>query len=519
MKIPSKTMEGQSPAKGKGRRNEGPTLDAPEFRDLYRSFFEFAPDAMGVTDPDTGVILDVNKAFEAWSGYSRKELLGKSTVHLGFWVNEQDREAIILRLCETEHVEDMEVDWKTRGGDVKRLLFSARLIDTRRGRFVLFIGRDITERKKMERILRESERRLSDIIEFLPDATFVIDRTGTVIAWNRAMEEMSGVSKKEMIGKSDHVYAIPFYGRRRKLLIDMVGDADEDNDSKYIYVRRNGDTIYAEAFTEALYGGKGACLWGTAAALLDEHGNRVGAIESIRDITDHSMAEERLRSSYEELRRLSAHIEEVRENERAAIARELHDVLGQILAVINMDLRWLNKKIPAHEKELLGKVTSALTLVKQATRTVQRVSSGLRPVVFDDFGLPAAVDHALKEFRGQTGITTSLVISGPVTDIDKDRSMALYRIFQEALTNVMRHAGATRVEVSLQAGGDNVQLLVRDNGCGISDKQKSDRNSLGLLGMRERISFIGGTIEIAGSAGAGTRITVDLPLKRTEPRE
>jgi len=230
------------------------------------------------------------------------------------------------------------------------------------------------------------------------------------------------------------------------------------------------------------------------------------------------MAEEKLRSSYEELRRLSAHIEEVRENERAAISRELHDVLGQILAVINMDLRWLNKKIPAHEKELLGKVAAALTLVKQATRTIQKVSSGLRPVVLDDFGLAAAVDHALKEFRDQTGITTSLIISGLVTDVGKDTSIALYRIFQEALTNVMRHSGATRVEVSLQVEGDDIQLMVRDNGRGISKQQISDWNSLGILGMRERVSFIGGRIDITGSSGAGTCITVDLPLKRTEAK-
>ncbi|HNT43083.1 MAG TPA: PAS domain S-box protein [Syntrophorhabdaceae bacterium] len=518
MKDTSKTTEGMSAANGKtqGKRDNGGY--APEFRDLYHSFFEFAPEAMGVTDPETGLILDVNKAFEAWSGYTREELLGKSTVELGFWVHEEDRRAIIQRLCETEYVEGIELDWKNAKGDVKRLLFSARLIDTPRGKLVLSIGKDITERKNMERVLRESERRLSDIIEFLPDATFVIDREGIVIAWNRAMEEMSGVSKKDMIGKSDHVYAIPFYGRRRKLLIDMVGEVDENDDSKYIYVKRNGHTIYAEAFTEALYGGKGACLWGTAAALLDEHGNRVGAIESIRDITEHSMAEEKLRSSYEELRRLSAHIEEVRENERAAISRELHDVLGQILAVINMDLRWLNKKIPAHEKELLGKVAAALTLVKQATRTIQKVSSGLRPVVLDDFGLAAAVDHALKEFRDQTGITTSLIISGLVTDVGKDTSIALYRIFQEALTNVMRHSGATRVEVSLQVEGDDIQLMVRDNGRGISKQQISDWNSLGILGMRERVSFIGGRIDITGSSGAGTCITVDLPLKRTEAK-
>ncbi len=516
MKIPSKTAKDSPAGYGKAKTGLGRGAEPPVSQDLYRSFFEFAPDLMGVVDPDTDIILDVNEAFEAWAGYSREELLGKRSADLGFWVDEEDRKVLTKRLCETGYVEDVEIDCRTGRGDVKRLLFSARLIDTPRGKLAISIGRDITERKKMERVLRESERRLSDIIEFLPDATFVIDREGTVIAWNRAMEEMSGVSKKDMIGRSNHVYAIPFYGRRRKLLIDMVGENNEHDDSKYIYLKRNGHTIYAEAFTEALHDGKGACLWGTAAALLDEHGKMVGAIESIRDITDHSMAKEKLKASYEELRRLSAHIEEVRETERAAIARELHDVLGQILAVINMDLRWLNKKIPAREKELLGKVAAALALVKQATKTVQRVSSGLRPVVLDDFGLAAAIDHALKEFRDQTGIMTGLIINGLVADIDKDTNIALYRIFQEALTNVMRHSGATRVEVSLQVEGDDVQLMVRDNGHGISKQQVSDWNSLGILGMRERVSFIGGKIDIAGSSGAGTCITVDLPLKRTE---
>ncbi|MDD3846827.1 MAG: PAS domain S-box protein [Syntrophorhabdaceae bacterium] len=503
MKIPSNTKEGY-PAGGKGQ-------------DLYHSFFALAPDPMAVTDPDTGLILDVNRAFVAWSLYSREELLGRSTVELGLWIDDEDRKAVIQRLHESEFLDDIEIDSKRADGDVRRLLFSAKLIDTGQGRLLLSVGRDITGRLKIEQVLKESERRLSDIIEFLPDATFVIDAEGTVIAWNRAMEEMSGVSKEDMIGKANNAYAIPFYGRRRKLLIDMVGDIDENDASKYIYMKRSGNTIYAEAFTEALHGGKGACLWGTAAALLDERGNRVGAIESIRDITDHSMAEERLRSSYEEMRILSAHIEEVRENERAAIARELHDVLGQILAVINMDLRWLNKKIPTHEKELLGKVASALTLVKQATRTVQRVSSGLRPVVLDDFGLAAAIDHALKEFRDQTGIVTSFAMNSQVMDIDKDTTIALYRIFQEALTNVMRHSKATRLEVSLQSQADNTHLMVRDNGRGVSNQQLADRNSLGILGMRERASFIGGKLEITGSSGKGTCITVDLPSKRTPP--
>lgn len=501
---------------GHRTRKTGPKADsgAPVTADLYRSFFDFSSDLMAVTDPGTGRILDANQAFVGWSCYTRDELLGKTAVELGMWGRDEDRDAMLKELYDKKLVDGIELDCTTRNGQTRRVLFSAKLLGTSNGTLLLAIGRDITERIRMERVLRASQRRLSDIIEFLPDATFVIDREGTVIAWNRAIEEMTGVGKEDMIGKSNHVYAIPFYGRRRKLLIDLVGDSDESSESKYIYVKKNADTIFAEAFTGALYGGKGACLWGTATPLLDDCGNRVGAIESIRDITDHAVAEEKLRSSYEEMRRLSAHIEEVRENERAAIARELHDVLGQILAVIHMDLRWLNKKIPAHEKELLGKVASALTLVKQATGTVQRVSSGLRPVVLDDFGLAAAVDHAVTQFRDQTGMKTSLRIEQAI-DLDKNTSIALYRILQEALTNVIRHANATTLQVSLLRTEDAVQLTVKDNGRGISNEQMRN-GSLGILGMRERASFIGGRLEISGANGEGTQITVNLPLKEAE---
>jgi len=499
---------------GREGRKARPEADpgAPVTVNLYRSFFDFSSDLMAVTDPGTGRILDVNHAFVRWSCYTRDELLGKTTVQLGMWGRDEDRDVMLKELYDKKLVNGIELDCKTGNGQARRVSFSAKLVDTGNGRLLVAIGRDITERIQMERILRASQRRLSDIIEFLPDATFVIDREGTVIAWNRAIEEMTGVGKEDMIGKSGHVYAIPFYGKRRKLLIDLVGDSDESSESKYIYVRKNGSTIFAEAFTGALYGGKGACLWGTAAALLDDRGNRVGAIESIRDVTDHAVAQEKLRSSYEEMRRLSAHIEEVRENERAAIARELHDVLGQILAVIHMDLRWLDKKIPAHEKELLNKVASALALVKQATGTVQRVSSGLRPVVLDDFGLVAAVEHFVRQFGDQTGIRTSLRIEQTI-DVDKNTGIALYRILQEALTNVIRHANATTLEVSLLGTEGTVRLTVRDNGRGISDEEMLSNSSLGILGMRERASFIGGQMEISGANGKGTQITVNLPLK------
>jgi len=154
---------------------------------------------------------------------------------------------------------------------------------------------DITERKKAEMALRDSENKLAAIIEFLPDATFVIDMDGMVIAWNRAIEEMTGISKSDMIGQGDHAYTVPFYGERRQHLLDLLDKDEKEIASKYQYVQRKGEILYAETFTPALYGSKGAYVWATVGPIFDVQGNCVGAIESIRDITDRKRAEEELR--------------------------------------------------------------------------------------------------------------------------------------------------------------------------------------------------------------------------------
>ena len=167
---------------------------------------------------------------------------------------------------------------------------------------------NLDELTRQEDALRESKRELTDIIEFLPDATFVIDLKGIVIAWNRAMEVMTGIKKEAMIGKGDYEYTIPFYGERRKQLLDLIDLDDEEIKSKYHYVQRKGQTLYAEVFCPALYGGKGAYVWATGSPLFDIRRNRIGAIESIRDITERKRAEEAMHESEARYRTLVEHI-------------------------------------------------------------------------------------------------------------------------------------------------------------------------------------------------------------------
>jgi|WetSurMetagenome_2_1015567.scaffolds.fasta_scaffold07164_4 two-component system, cell cycle sensor histidine kinase and response regulator CckA len=167
--------------------------------------------------------------------------------------------------------------------------------------FIVGTFQDITESKRAEQALILVNQQLNDIIEFLPDATFVIDREGRVIAWNRAIEEMTGISKKEMIGKGDYEYTLPFYGERRPQLLDLIGVSNEELESTYRFIQRKGNILSAEAYVPCVYRGKGAHVFATGAPLLDTHGDRVGAIESIRDITAYKEAEAALKESQQRL--------------------------------------------------------------------------------------------------------------------------------------------------------------------------------------------------------------------------
>jgi signal transduction histidine kinase len=213
------------------------------------------------------------------------------------------------------------------------------------------------------------------------------------------------------------------------------------------------------------------------------------------------------------LRSLADHLQSVRENERTAIAREIHDELGQALTGLKMDLSWMAKKIPKDQPKLLDKIHSMSELTGTTLRTVQRISTGLRPGLLDDLGLTAAIEWQAEEFENRTGIKCSLTLEREDITLDEKRATALFRVFQETITNVARHAQATRVSASLKEKDGVLKLRVRDNGKGITKKQISNPKSFGLLGMRERVHTWGGEVKIIGKPGKGTTVVVRMPFK------
>jgi signal transduction histidine kinase len=250
----------------------------------------------------------------------------------------------------------------------------------------------------------------------------------------------------------------------------------------------------------------------------DERGKIIGTVGCGRVVTKEKKIEEErkqfekeLIKSREVLRNLFANLQSVREEERTRISREIHDELGQALTALKMDLYWLNNKLPPDQKQLLKKTKSMLKLMDKTIQQVKKISSELRPGLLDDLGLVAAIEWQAGEFEDHTGINCKVSVKPEDITIDAEKATAVFRIFQETLTNVARHAKATQVRVDLKEQNGDIVLTVKDNGIGIAKEQISNTKSLGLVGIKERVYPFKGEVKINGVQGKGTTLTVRIP--------
>lgn len=239
-----------------------------------------------------------------------------------------------------------------------------------------------------------------------------------------------------------------------------------------------------------------------------------GLANYVAALTERKRAEEELRSSREQLRELSRRTRSAIEEERKRIAREIHDELGQELSLAQLELGFIRERLPSTQKDLVKKTKSITKLIDAAIKSVQKISTSLRPTLLDNLGLGAAAEWAVGDFQKRTRIRCRISVDPPDVAVDPERSTALFRILQEALTNVVRHARATKVDVRLALRNDDVQLRVRDNGKGIPAGRIDDPKSAGLAGMRERVLPWEGSVTFNGKPGKGTEVVVTVPLER-----
>jgi signal transduction histidine kinase len=236
------------------------------------------------------------------------------------------------------------------------------------------------------------------------------------------------------------------------------------------------------------------------------------ALENAQAYQKISEAEQAVQGSFGQLRALAARLQTIREEERTDMARELHDELGQALTALKMDTASLINRLPPRSKLLRERAQAMSEQIDATIKTVRRMSSQLRPGMLDDLGLGPSIEWYAQEFQTRTGIVVETEVMAEELDLDHTRATALYRIFQETLTNVARHSKATTVKAKLEIEDSDIRLEIADNGQGFDPVQVRGKRSLGLLGMRERAEMAQGSLEIEGAPGKGTKVIVKVPL-------
>ena len=385
-----------------------------------------------------------------------------------------------------------------RGIDAPWLLGIALVAD------VLVIGAGIVVAARevlvAEQRTEASQARLGAVVDSAMDAIITTDEAQNIVLFNRAAEQLFRVRREDMIGTSlDRLIPARFRAPHRSHV--------EEFGRTGVTSRRMGDVTTLWAMRP---GSEEEFPIEASISQVVEDGRRYFTV-ILRDISRRKQAEEALLASQRELRELSARVLEAREEEKAHIARELHDELGQLLTALKMDLSWLREHV--REGELAPKLEEMGRLLDQTVSSTRRISADLRPLMLDDLGLADAASWLVDDFAKRYGIASRIEINadGGLEHLSKNVTTTVYRAIQESLTNIARHSGAKNAWVLLAAENGSLEVEVEDDGRGIAPEDLAKTRSLGLKGMRERIAFIGGSFEVARAPRGGTRLRIRVP--------
>ena len=357
---------------------------------------------------------------------------------------------------------------------------------------VLLIARDITERKQVEDVLRENEDRIRLFIDTIPIMAWTLRPDGTVDFYNQRWLDYAGEGAIKDPTGIVHPDDLP--GVMEVWLVNKTaGKAFEDE----MRLRRT-DGEYRWFLVRT-------------APLRDEKGNIVKWYGVSIDIEESKCAEEILKQSYDEIRRLTEHLQKIREEERRSIAREIHDELGQQLTAIKMDVVWIDKKIPEETPDIKRKLKNIIGLLDGSDLSIRKILSELRPKILDDHGLLEAIKWLGRQFTETTGMPVEFTTTEKELRVSEQIATCLFRVCQEAFTNITRYSHAKKVSVSITIFEKNINLIIEDDGTGFDTGSVQNKNSFGILGMKERVLSLGGVFELVSSPGKGTKITASLP--------
>jgi PAS domain S-box-containing protein len=475
-------------------------------KEYLENVIDNSVDAIGIVDRHGKFILWNRRAAEIY-GYSFEGLTGRTAFDL--YPDSRELDRMLSRLRRTGVVREYEIVMKKKDGNVVPMDISISLLKDDYGSTIgsVCVARDLSERKKaeaelkrakeelaryskeLERQVKERTREITSILKYTPAVVYIKDKDLCYKLVNSRFEELFGVKSEEIQGKSDHdifplEVAEQFRANDRKVLTEMRSQQVEES-----IPQKDGLHIYLSV----------------KFPLYDEDGAASGLCGISTDITE-------LKKAQDQLRRLSGSIMAGQEKERQAIARELHDELGQVLTALRMDSVWLYERFQVNDDMAAGRALTMRDLIDKTIDEVRGLATRLRPGVLDDLGLIEALEWYTADFKKRTGVAC-LFKHRRVSDVEGIVATAAYRIAQEALTNVARHSFATQVDVTLLARKGILTLAVVDNGRGFDNRKLAESECLGLAGMRERAGLLGGRLEIKSQPGKGTQVHCRLPLE------
>ena len=468
-----------------------------ESEEKYRTLVEQASDGIYITDSE-GRILSANSSTARLSQYSEAEMLQMTIYDL---VDPDDLAKQPFRFEELRQGKTVvsERRMRQKSGKLLQIENTTKMLSD--GRILIFV-RDISERiRAREELLRE--KKLSDsLINSLPGIFYLFDEAGHFIRWNKNFEFITGYTESEIAG----MHPVHFFDEaNRSIILDKMAEAFRTGQTEVELpiTTKNGERIpYYLTGWRVIVENK-PCLIG------------VGI-----DISEKKKAEVLLRQSYDDIRRLASHLTRVREEERKRIGREIHDELGQQLTAIKMDMAWIEKRL-GEDALIKSKIRNVITLLDSGNKSVRRILTELSPGVNDNNGLIESLERLNLQFESSSGIPVQFSADTDKLTLPQETANCIYRVYQESLTNIMKHASASEVTARLESTGGIIQVLIRDNGKGF-DKQKGKKiTSFGLLGMQERVLSFHGNFSVDAAPGKGTTITFSIPAdnQKTEHRE
>ncbi len=494
--------------------NRRVTHELEESEERYRLLIGRVKDhAIAMLD-HSGRVVSWNEAAHAITGYSAEEIIGRPN---SIFYAARDIEAgyparNLQQVAKEGHT--IREGWQYRKDGSRywaEIAATAIFSDHGQLRGFSVIVRDLTERKQaLEKIAYQAR-----LMEDSSDAIYTVDFEYRMVSFNKAAEALYGYTEPEVIGRPlNDVLRNPMSDEQRADIRAQLLEVGYWKGLVKYHTRKGAPLDIAVSISRTH----------------DDRGQVDGYIMVCRDMTERLKAEAKLREfnlelarmvedktnelqlSNLELRELTARLQRIREEERGAIAREIHDELGQQLTGLKMDLFWIAKRLEAGAAEVAWqKLRTTIGLLDETIRTVRRIATDLRPSILDDLGLVAAIEWQSQEFEKRAGIRTDFQSTVPEMDFPPDMAIGMFRICQESLTNVARHSSASRVIITLDTVEDGVRMTVADDGNGL-DPSRIDRKTLGLVGMKERAIMMGGTLEMGNGETNGFRLTVTVPL-------